>query len=372
MDCQCTMSPMWNCMPGVLADSPISHRSSPSQFLLSMCLLLFLLPSLPSLIIPQCRHLHLPDNCRLSQLTLLPMLVIMCHLPTSRAQIQMKTIPSTFLLPRRSSRSNDPPCPSPDHQLRSLPLLRPLLLFLLSPLPLSLLLLLCTCLLLSSPSSLLLLCLPLFGPPLSLPLPPPLLPCLTLLSPLSLLLLQLLPLLLFPMPRSSPLCLPHPFPPLLCPLHPLLLSHLPFPVSLSLLLTPLLLLPSLSPSQLSCQLRSCQPIFQKPAQSYRRTVSRKSKSSMLKPPALRKQQAPLLLTLLTNTPNLPACVNQPTHCRCTRLTSPWPECFLAPSANTSTTMIVTPAYHTTSQRRQAVPPIHSSIVLSTPTSHLQI
>src|SRR5260370_1235204 len=59
MDCQHTMSPMQNCMPGVLADSPTSHRSSPSQFLLSMCLLLLLLLSLPSLIIPQCCHLHL-------------------------------------------------------------------------------------------------------------------------------------------------------------------------------------------------------------------------------------------------------------------------------------------------------------------------
>src|SRR5258708_9894903 len=169
MDCQRTMSPMWNCMPSVLADSPTSHRSSPSQFLLSMCLLLLPLPSLPSLITPQCCHLHLPDNCRLSQLNLLPVSVIMRHLPTSRAQIQMKTIPSAFLLPRRSSRTNDLPCPSPNHQLRSLPLLHPPLLFPSSPLPPSLLLLPRPCLLLSSPPSLLL-----FGfPPISPPLPFP-------------------------------------------------------------------------------------------------------------------------------------------------------------------------------------------------------
>src|SRR5229473_3268621 len=187
MDCQHMMSPMWNCMPGVLADSPTSHRSSPSQFLLSMCLLLLPLPSLPSLIIPQCCHLHLPDNCRLSQLTLLPASVIMCHLPTSRAQIQMKTIPSTFLLPRRSSRSNNPPCPSPNHQLWSLPLLRPLPLFLLSPLPLSLLLLLHLPLLLPLPPLLLL------HPPLLSPLSPLFLPCLPPSLPPSLLLSPHLP-----------------------------------------------------------------------------------------------------------------------------------------------------------------------------------
>src|SRR5713226_6026943 len=195
MDCQRMMSPMRNCMPGVLADSPTLHRSSPSQFLLSMCLLLLPLLSLPSLIIPQCRHLHLPDNCRLSQLTLIPVSVIMRHLPTSRAQIRMKmTCSPTFLLPRRSLRSNDlwhPPCPSPDHQLQSLPLLCPPPLLPLSPLPSSLLLLLC--LLLSSPLSLLLPRSPLIVPPLSLPLSPLLLPHLPLSSPPSLPLSQSLP-----------------------------------------------------------------------------------------------------------------------------------------------------------------------------------
>src|SRR5258708_28263223 len=62
-------------------------------------------------------------------------------------------------------------------------------------------------------------------------------------------------------------------------------------------------------------------------------------------PALRKQQASLLQRLLTNqtkSSNLPVHTNQPICCHCMRSTSRSVVGFLTPSANTSTTMIVTP------------------------------
>jgi hypothetical protein len=97
-----------------------------------------------------------------------------------------------------------------------------------------------------------------------------------------------------------------------------------------------------------------------PAHPHRRTLSRKSKSSMSKPRALRKQQASSLPTLLTNTPNLPARANQSTRCRCTRSTSRLAVYLIAPSDNSGTATIINSAHHTTSQRRMAVPPVHRS------------
>src|SRR5229473_1991270 len=73
---------------------------------------------------------------------------------------------------------------------------------------------------------------------------------------------------------------------------------------------------------------------------------------------------------MTKAPNLPAHANQPTCCHCTRLTSKSVACLLAPSANTSTTMIITPAYHTRSQRQPAVASIHCSRCLPLLLCHL--
>src|SRR5258708_6131891 len=84
---------------------------------------------------------------------------------------------------------------------------------------------------------------------------------------------------------------------------------------------------------------------------------------MLKPPALRKQQASLLQTPLTNqtkAPNLPVCVNQPTCCHHTRSTSRLALCFLAPSNNSRTITTIDPTRHVTGQRRPAVGSIYCS------------
>src|SRR5258708_2152244 len=319
------------------------HKSSPSRFSPSTCLPPLLLPSSPPHSEPTCCLHHLPDSHSPSQPTFFATMAIAHHLPVSRTQIWLKRIHSHgFLLLRRSVRSNDPACPSSDHQLQSLPLPRPppLFLFPLSPLPPSLLLL--PCLLLLSP------CLSQSLPP-SLPVPRSSL----IVPPLSFPLFQLLS------------CLLYPLPPLLCPLPqsclppPLPSSHLPLlhPLPPPLLSLPLPLLPLRLPTPLS---NPCQFTFQMPAQLHGRALSRKSKSSMSKPPVLRKQQASSLQMLLTNqtkSPNLPVHANQPIRCHYTRSTSRSAVGFLTPSANTVTTMIVTPAYHTTRQRRFASPTV---------------
>src|SRR5258708_1380463 len=128
------------------------HKSSPSRFSLSTCLPPLLLPSLPPHSKPTCHLCHLPDSHSPPQPTFFAIMTIAHHLPMSRTQIWLKRICShRFFLLRRSVRSNDPACPSFDHQLQSLPLPcpPPLFLFPLSPLPPSLLLL--PCLLLLSP-----------------------------------------------------------------------------------------------------------------------------------------------------------------------------------------------------------------------------